>query len=551
METGPERSHFVDATPRSGGHLLISLIFLLTCVLPILVASFFQASSGTGPGRVGLIMPALLLAEDSSRLLLWRGLVGCGLSLLVALGGGVTFGLLCSRVHSKVSNSILRIILWPGQCPAWVFPLGWVALMRPAAGDVYFGEVPVLAWVVWVGWWGGLRVAGAIRQRALQIMQSQWDAVVLAGAGPWRSARVVLKPLVLADVRQELRTVAGVTLFDPTPVLFWGISAWPMGALVNSLRAGGLLGASLAATWGFCMLMVVLAWFGVIQLLTRSRHRVETFSIAMEHQVKKDVTSKGPTVGIGLWLMWLGLWPWVGMGMGVKSFFDKPLMEVPSPLEAGLAVSDGLFITTWLGGICAGVLVALVASLAVGRISRSNLNQLHRLSATWPVGLAALGLAIMVRYQALPVMNPAVGLQVSPVMAGLVWYLVMAVLAIGRAGGIGGRVAAGAMQVKTNAAFEAALVAGASPARAMRLAGRSSMQQIDIKQVMNLFIGWWWVWSAPAWGMAGLGATFYGPTWGSFLVNEWGNQPEHILLFWVATFLPVLLAKLVQALVRR
>jgi len=542
LESRPVTPHSTDGSPGSGRHLLVSLIFLFSSLLPVFICCFFQASSSTGPGRIGLIMPALILAEESSRMVLWRGVLGAGVAGCLALMVGGFFGLAAVGVRSKISKLLINLVLLPGQCPAWLFPVGWLAFGRRSTGYDFLAQVPLLAWLLWVGWWGGIRLAAAVRHRASQIKQSQWDAAALSGAGHWQSARMVLKPMVLADVRQELRTVVGVALFDPTPVFFMGVSHWPVWSLVDCFRENSMLGASLAATWGFWMILVLAVWFGLIQLLTRSRHCVETISSALEDQSVHNVRASRAAYGTGWWLFVFGLWPWLLLAIGFKSLNLISLSHWLESLRTVDTISDGFFITSGVIGVCIGLFVAWVLSVLMSRLGRSTLNQLHRLTAVWPVGLVALGLALMVQAPAAAQSNLFLGWLVSPFLAGLISPVMIALLAIGRAGGLGVRHLGGRMQAETTAAFEAALLAGASPGRAVRLAGRSALQIMNIKEVASLFVGWWWVWSAPAWALAG----GLGGPWGALLVSRMENQPEQLANLWLLTITPVVLAKAVQ-----
>jgi ABC-type Fe3+ transport system permease subunit len=147
-----------------------------------------------------------------------------------------------------------------------------------------------------VGWWGAARIAASIKTEAALVSQAEWESSRILGASLWQAFRYVIKPRIQSYVSKELKVVAGACLFDPTPVLIWGVSGWPMAELVHSLQRLDGMGVAVATTWALCMTFVLAVSNGLIQLAIGGRtknsglqrpassglFRVMTFSVAVD-----------------------------------------------------------------------------------------------------------------------------------------------------------------------------------------------------------------------------------------------------------------------------
>lgn len=548
IETRSESVHSGDSLPRIGGRFAIAAIFMLVSVLPVLLACFFLTSSTAGFGRVGLILPALVLAEDTSRMVLWRGLLGAGLATALALLIGLLLGHVAAQVKHGWAKLLLAIVMLPGRCPVWVFPVGWAVLLPVKREFLILLEMPLVVWVGWVGWWGGLQLADAVRLRALQICQAEWDAAILTGAGRWRVVRMVLKPRLLGDLRHTLRKVVGIALFDPTPVLFLGLSRWPIGRFIASFRELGMPGPAMAAAWAFWMLAVLAGWYGLIQWLTRSRHQLDAAEAAMPSAVVQQASTRKQLTWMDLSLLTAGLWPWLGLVAGGKLILDQPMQGMIERIQPELVGDDGII---WLGGVLVGLFIGLILSLVLRSIGRTIRLRLGRFSAEWPIGLAAMGLALLGQLRGVSGTSHMLGFLASPVLVGLIWPAVLGLLAVGRAGGLPAARPAKSGVNETKAAFEAAILAGLPASRARRMAGQVGFWALDMEAILALFQGYWWVWASPAWGMVGIWGMGVGTTWGGVLVARAENRSDYLAVYWIITVLPVALARLFQLLLRR
>lgn len=535
-----ENSDSAETLRIAPGRLLLLLAYLALALGPLFFAAFYllktEPSAGrVFAGRVGLILPAILLSDDVARSMLWRGFWGTGLCITAATVCGVWFGLLATRAKSSLSKGLLRVLMLPGMVPAWLFPMIWGLSVGEASRLSGLFSLGLSLWLVWIAWWGALRLAGAILEKSDEVGSGEWDAARLLGAGAFQKFRWIVKPRVLSDFRQELKLVAAASVFDPTPVLFWGVPGWPMAELLAALREPGGHGLVRAATWAFWMLAILVIWFRLISMATRSSHAALTERIApaIESNSSKTLFQKGFSVTDRFALV-LGFWPWIMLLAGFR-----PLSVLGqggwSALVDSVAISELFLVRAWLGGIGFGVLFAVIAGLLLIRLKALVHWELRAQQARWPVSLGVASIVACVQLAGKSAQSASSVINAS----WLIWFVGVAtvvLIALGQAS----ITACGCKDnlQKALAARDAALLMGASPSRARRLSGQASETGLGLGLVLKLFSGFWWVWAAPAWAMAGLVGSGSLTTWGAWPAAPLMLEPRNIAICWLLTVVP-------------
>ena len=550
MESRSLQSEPVGPTRDSVIGTIWQIAVLVLLVAPVVMASIFRTSVQSGLNRAGLLMPALILADDAHRRLIWLGFIGIGVSVLIALSAGLCLGLICLSLRTKTGRLAGWLAILPSRGPVWVFPLFFAIWVDDLRAIGVGSDLLLVAWVLWVGWWGAARIAASIKTEAALVSQAEWESSRILGASLWQAFRYVIKPRIQSSVSKELKVVAGACLFDPTPVLIWGVSGWPMAELVHSLQRLDGMGVAVATTWALWMTFVLAVSNGLIQLAIGGRtknsglqrpassglFRVMTFSVPFR-----------PLIVIAIWplVLVVGL---IGMVVTKDHDLSQNFMN-----EMDLIASDSLMQWAWFDGLVSGLVLALVSSVLVVRLgNRGTLSEtVQRLTCRWPLGSMITGFTVL----AMAFQTKPDGWQDlvfhHPFASILAWGLILITFVMA---GVGRpfRIHLSEAEVQDwSAAMEAAIGFGASAWTSQRMAKKPGTGSNDWRWIVSFFSQWWWIWAAPAWGMTGLILSTPSPMWGSVLSGFAGLTQERQFGLWLLTIAPVLAAACLKVLIGR
>ena len=550
MESRSLQSESVGLTRGSVIGTIWQIAVLALLVTPVVMASIFRTSIQSGLNRAGLLMPALILADDSQRRLIWLGFIGIGVSVLIALFAGLCLGFICLSVRTKTGRLAGWLAILPSRGPVWVFPLFfaiWVDELRAIGTG---SDLLLFGWVFWVGWWGATRIAASIKIEAALISQAEWESSRILGASLWQSFRAVIKPRIQSSVCKELKMVAGACLFDPTPVLIWGVSGWPIAELVHSLQRFDGMGVAVATTLTLWMTFVLTVSNGMIQLATGVRAKnsgIETPASSGKFRVMTFSMPFRTMIVVAIWPLILAL----GLS-GVMASKDHDLPQ-NFMQEIDLISTDSLMNWAWLDGLVSGLGLAIISVVLVGRFGyQGTLSEtVWRLTCRWPLGLMITGFTVLVMaFQTIPDGWQDLVFH-HPYASILAWELILITFAMAGMGPPFRRKLSEAEIQARTASLEAAIGFGASAWASQRMARKPGTGSDDWRWVAAFFTQWWWIWAAPAWGMIGLILSTSSPMWGSVLSGFAGFTQERQLGLWLLTVAPVFAAGCLKVLIGR
>ena len=528
----------------------IQALFLLIIVVPVVVASIYVTRIGELGGRAGLLLPALLLAGDLERKLLWLGFCGVGCALLIAMIVGLLIGFIGLSQRTKIGRFTAWLAILPSHGPVWVLPLIWAISLDEILGFEFASNWIVPAWVWWTGWWGASRIACVVKREAVKASQDEWESARLLGASVWTAFRLVIKPRIQNKVGKELNLVAAVCLFDPTPFLIWGEVNWPISRMVQSLLQQNGLGVSLAATWAMFMALLLAAWVGLIYLLTGDRLKNESLLDPVSSGRFRPIRFAIPFSPLIL----IAIWPLGFMAVTI-GLVMKPEMFSVEFLGVMLYESRraNLAQMAWLGGVFGASIMAVVTKLLVRQsgfpvtINKTVCN----LCGWWPLGFAVCALVVLEQFAQSPASNWFSIILRQPLVAILVWVLILLVYSLAGVSQITNEGQSKQESESESASSEAAFFYGASVWKARKLALRPGSRSKDWVWMAALFNAFWWVWASPVWAILGLISQSPWPMWGGILGRSTNIGLGNQIGLWLMTVLPVVVVTHLVGLISR
>jgi len=469
-------------------------IFCTISILPLFHAALFSTGTDTASGRLGLIMPVLLLADESARSLLVQMFFAAALNLIFVTLLGLAFGLTAAKTGNRLVKGVFQLAFWPATFPVWLGPLVVLAVGKSAIFALTDNQ-KLLFWLFWVGWWGSMRLAAEIRDRVQQIDPRRLEACELLGGGPRQAFRMVIRPVIQNELRQTLLLTTAILIFDPTPKLLAGAGKWPASMVVSELRQPAGPGAYLAASW-LLLMGLVMAFFSLLIRWLAGQKSAEISEIPFD---KKHLRQKGYSLfSRATPLALLAIWPWVVL----VAIIQMHLSEIQSTISIWNSGGFQLHFQ----------LVLSLSALVAICIFVSFLFHDHSINQ----GLAEAGKSLVFFH---PLLVTAFSLQLAwtwtiawklPLaLAGnalfwqsiaLVCIIIMAVGTVARRQKLTGVSLLNQELQKTK--IEAAITQGASPARARKLAGiAGTSARSSTARVATLFEQVWWLATAPAWAV--------------------------------------------------
>lgn len=469
-------------------------IFCTISILPLFHAALISTGTDTASGRLGLIMPVLLLADESARSLLVQMFFAAALNLIFVTLLGLAFGLTAAKTGNRLVKGVFQLAFWPATFPVWLGPVVVLAVGKSAIFALTDNQ-KLLFWLFWVGWWGSMRLAAEIRDRVQQIDPRRLEACELLGGGPRQAFRMVIRPVIQNELRQTLLLTTAILIFDPTPKLLAGAGQWPASMVVSELRQPAGPGAYLAASW-LLLMGLVMAFFSLLIRWLAGQKSAEISEIPFD---KKHLRQKGYSLfSRATPLALFSIWPWLLL----VALFQMQLSEIQSVISTW-NLSEFQLHFQFILSISALLAICIFASFL---FHDRSINQ----------GLAEAGKSLVLFH---PLLVTALSLQLAwawtiawklPLaLAGnslfwltiaLVCIIILAVGTVARRQKLTG--VSLLNQELQKAKFEAAITLGASPARARKLAGFSGKSaRSSTAQVATLFEQAWWLATAPAWAV--------------------------------------------------
>ena len=516
-------------------------LFCTISLLPIFQAALISTRTDTASGRFGLILPVLLLADESARSLLIQMFFAASLNLIFVTLVGLTLGLTAANTRNRLVKGVFQLAFWPATFPVWLGPVVVLAVAKTAIFALNENQ-KLLFWLFWVGWWGSMRLAAEIRDRVQQIDPRRLEACELLGGGPQQAFRMVIRPVIQNELRQTLLLSTAILIFDPSPILLAGVGRWPASMVVSELCQPAGPGLYLAASW-LLVMGLVMAFFSVIIRWLAGQKSVEISEI---HFDKKTNRQKGYSlVSRATPLALFSIWPWLLL----VALFQMQLSEIQSIISTW-NLSEFQLHFQFILSISALLAICIFASFL---FHNRSINQ----------GLAESGKSLIV-FQ--PLLVTALSLQLAwawtiawklpldPAGNALFWQTIALVcivlMAVGTVACRQKLSGVGLLnQELQKAKFEAAIIMGASPARARKMAGIvGGSAQSSVTQVAALFEHAWWLATAPAWVLvAPIAISGYYPV--VFLTGFATNQDQaELIQNSIYLIIPALSARLISKL---
>lgn len=506
--------------------------FAILFVAPVILESCWRTGTTSGAGRIGFLTPAVILADSSNRLQLTKTLVATALAIGFAIALGRTLGLFSVCVRSRFGRMCRFATFLPGAGPAWLFPVlvgtaGGLGAIRETENQTRL----LIAWFLWTTWWGALRIGAAIHAASTHVTSAEWDVSRTLGGSAPASLRMILRPRLRRIVRDESKTVAAVSLFDPTPVLFWGLDDLPIARVVAAMRstdvhrfaeAAGWI-CWLAAAWTLCAAMVRLIW--------RSGGPDSFGSIAAPNSAGRH-RAFADLPGLGGWLVF-GLWPWAVVGAFWASVAKRSEIAGAFSAVVSGAWSDAGVRESYLLGLVISAAVGLAAATACRFVDiRKPARTCFMAAVRWP--LAATVCALAIRAESGGVSLGLVESMFSGDLGMLGWAFALTIFAMSSMNRFQNVSSPSADRLPSQeAGREAALSIGISAPLADRLSSPGRAERQSWRVGLSVALASWWVWASPAWTIAPVFALSAVPFWGQTVVRQaqqFADGPEGIVL---------------------
>jgi hypothetical protein len=495
---------------------LIRWAFLAFCLslflLPILFGVFYQSTTESVQGRVGLILPVLTMAQPESRSILWQSCLSVALTLTVAQILGLWLGMAASVHRGIIGRCLFSVVLMPGQIPAWTMP--WLLSAFLPGSLFQEAQLPtgLFLWLAWVAWWGSLRIAIGLSDALSSADPSADEAAMMFDNRIWSRYRLTIRPLFQNQLRQTLLLIACVTLFDPTPAMLNLTQNLPVARILALLHDQSGMGPPLACVWFFWSAAIILAVRSLLSLFFSVRHTI--------YPLSRSCTIRGITMRPPLEHLWaLGLWPHVLAIVAITMNMPENQWGLSGVLNlaAGNSLGNSFII---------GLIFCSVLSLSI-----STFNKILPLTSMifktikpsvlfWPVAMPALSVSVIV--SSLGVSHHSItGWPITAIACWFILFLAIIVLGLGQSKNFHSMPQKDYPYSQTKmASFEAAVSMGASHAKARRMSGQKILNLNLTGQKLDLFCQYWWVWCSPAWYLASFWPLLPIRVWGEVLAEQ-------------------------------
>jgi hypothetical protein len=465
--------------------------FCLVFLLPLFQAGFISTTSTSSAGRVGLILPVILLADDQVRWLLARLFLVASLNLFFVSVVGIWLGCSAGKCQNRLVRWLFHLGFWPASFPVWIWPILIIAVGRnlfPQTSD----SQRLLVWIIWVGWWSAIRLARQIEMKARTIESSLLEACEVQGGSRVQQFRLVIRPIINRDLRETLLLSTAILIFDPTPALFGQVQNWPASKVVKLMLEGFGPGLYEAAAWLVLMGLLLLTLAGVIKAIVGKRN-VETD----EHAVTKPLNQKRKITLLSfmtlaaVFSIWPMILPAFIFGMQLGEWNDLTLIKQFTELQ----IPVNLVITT----ICL-ILISIFSSFLLnnGKILRGFGESYTLLIAFQPLLLPAFALTAIWQWGGFwETGNSWLNVAVFCQMIYMITITVFALTIVAKnQSGLSFKITE---NVSRRLLMETALTLGASPLKARRVAGIDRSSRSSVSRVAGIFEKAWWLAAAPAW----------------------------------------------------
>jgi hypothetical protein len=465
--------------------------FCLVFLLPLFQAGFISTTSNLSAGRLGLILPVILLADDQVRWLLARLFLVTFFNLFWVSVVGIWLGCSTGKCRNRLVRWLFHLGFWPASFPVWIWPVLIIAVGRnlfPQTSD----SQRLLVWIIWVGWWSAIRLARQIEMKVRTIESSLLEACEVQGGSRVQQFRLVIRPIINRDLRETLLLSTAILIFDPTPALFGQVQNWPASKVVKLMLESSGPGLYQAAAWLVLMGLLMLSLAGVIKAIVGKRS-VVTDEIAVSKQAYQ--TRRHTLLTFKTLAAVFSIWPILLLAciavMQLGEWNDLILMKQFNELQ----IPVNLVTTTiWL------ILVSIFSSFLLnnGKILRGLGESYTLLIEFQPLLLPAFALTAIWQWGGFwETGNSWLNVAVFCQLIYMITITVFALTIVAKnQSGLSFKLTE---NVSRRLLMETALTLGASPLKARRVAGIDRSSRSSVSCVAGIFENAWWLAAAPAW----------------------------------------------------
>lgn len=512
---------------------LVKWFFPLFCILfvtlPPAWALFCRTSPELSQGRLGLILPVLIVADPMNRWILWKAL---GLFIFTTFTVqllGLWLGFVGTSRKSRLARLTYQISLLPAKLPVWILPFCVYAIL----GKNPLGAVHGLnIWVAWVCCWGILKIAQTVSHVVSHLDSSPYEAVLRVHDHFLAKYRLSLRPSLNPYLRHDALQIGLVLLFDPTPV-FLGLANedWPMAKLLQHLKDQSTVGLSLASGWLFWSIFIVF----ICRLIDMALFKPNRHTIYHLSESKPNFGCQISPAFAPLWI--IALLPSFVFCSLIFYFIIQSISD--NSFVTALQFSDPII---WSFGF--NILLCSLLTLLLGfplyhrPIASQVIVHLNPILTYLPLALSGVALiTLAIGFQE----NPELKLSTDLLQSGMVIYLIISIL-ISAVGNLRhNQRPVGLVRNPEDASttgWESAVILGAKPYQARKFSQISSKNGITHHNI-QLFLTFWWICASPIWLIT--------PRWIFLPYQVWGqlwnfNDSNAMSIYLGFTALPLLIS---------
>ncbi len=443
-----------------------------------------------GEGRISALPIALRVSSDftwtcARNSLTFAGLIAA-LSLVLGLGIGRTLAAIPGRGRALARVAVGTILAAPPACLAlgWIgllaWPLHWPLAMRRAVVGIPALE-SLAGWPSWLLWIAStappvVALVALATARAFEEIDPEWTAAArLAGAGRFAAWRSVTWPIVRPAAARAAAAAFALALLEPGVPILLGLRRTLAFQIVEAATGSDpfpatAIWAVFAAILSFAGRWLLRSWGGPRPIGSRtiSRHSstgpVTTIAAA---SIVTVTSALGwlPVFGCLALLISSG----ANQSILMETIASEPVREAATrSLVLGLEVGAAVLILAWLA-----------RPEPSPRGSSAPLSRVSRRLARVPPMIQGVGLLAVLELLAHR-LEPAIGFELSAERNP--WPLLASAVGIS----VGSQLLAGWWQAegqrleRARSSVDAAILAGASPARARSLAARHRLGWLGV-----------------------------------------------------------------------